>query len=273
MLLQSLDQLYDRLSGEPEYEIAPSGYSLQKITFCVVLKPDGTLHEFQDARQDLGGQPRPQQLLVPGSTKSSGSGVNPGFLWDNTGYMLGFKVDDEKPERTRQTFAAFRKRHLDVEDDIGAPPFSAVCRFLEAWDPASAEGANVLGEAGATGFGVFRIQGRERYVHDEATVRAWWEAQAAVADAPVEGECLVTGLSAPLARTHDKVRGVAGAQSAGGAIVGFNASAYESYGKSQSYNAPVAAAVAFRYVTALNVTSRQLSPAILTSFPHPPLTS
>jgi len=34
--------------------------------------------------------------------------------------------------------------------------------------------------------------------------------------------------------------------------VGFNAASYESHGKSQSYNAPVAEDVAFRYVTALN---------------------
>ncbi len=252
MLLQSLDQLYDRLAGEPEYEIAPYGYSLQKITFCVVLKADGTLHEFHDARQEVEGKPRPRQLLVPGATKSSGSGLNPGFLWDNTGYMLGFKVDDEKPHRTRRTFEAFRQRHLDVEGEIASPAFSAVCRFLESWDPASAEESTVLREAGATGFGVFRIQGEERYVHEDARVRAWWAAQTAGTQAPLEGECLVTGRRGPLAPTHDKVRGVAGAQSAGGAIVSFNAPAYESYGKIQSYNAPVAKDVTFRYVTALN---------------------
>lgn len=252
MLLQALDQLYDRLAHESEYEIAPPGYSLQKITFCVVLRADGSLHRIQDARQEEGGRMRPQQLLVPGSAKSSGSGLNPGFLWDNTGYMLGFKVDDDKPERTSRTFAAFRQRHVDAESAVGSPRLSAVCRFLRKWNPSDAEQSVVLREAGATGFGVFRILGEQRYVHEDPAIRAWWEAQLGSAEPPEKGDCLVTGRRAALARTHDKVKGVAGAQSAGGTIVGFNATAYESYGKSQSINAPVAESVAFRYVTALN---------------------
>lgn len=252
MLLQSLDRLYDRLVREPEYELPLPGYSLQKVTFCVVLKPDGSLHEIQDARQKVHGRLRPQQLVVPGATKSPGSGLNPGFLWDNTGYMLGVKVDDPKPERTAETFGAFRQRHLEIERQIGSLRFSAVARFLENWSPADGAGSAVLKEAGATGFGVFRILGQQDYVHEDRAVRDWWGSQVASAESAEQGECLVSGRLAPLARTHDKVRGVAGAQSAGGAIIGFNAPAYESYGKSQSYNAPVAEAVAFRYVAALN---------------------
>jgi len=252
MLLASLEQLYRRLATEPAYEIAPPGYSLQKITFCVVLKPDGTLHEVQDARQEVDGRLRPRQVLVPGSTKSSGSGLNPCFLWDNAGYMLGFKPDDENPERTRETFHSFRRRHDEVEAAVGSRPFSAVCRFLGQWDPDDAAEHAVLGEAGAKGFGVFRVLGDEGYVHEDARIRNWWESQSSGHEALDEGECLVTGRSAHLARTHDKIRGVAGAQSAGGAIVAFNEPAYESYGKEQSYNAPVAHDVAFRYVTALN---------------------
>lgn len=252
MLLQCLDQLYDRLAAEPEYELPHPGYSLQKITFCVVLNPDGSLHEIQDARQETDGRPRPQQLMVLGSTRPSGSGLNPRFLWEKPDYMLGMEPDEEDPKRTARRFDAFRQLHLDVEHKIGSPRFSAVARFLESWKPADAADSTVLREAGATGFGVFRITGEQGYVHEDATVRKWWESQAANSDVTDEGECLVTGTHASLARTHDKIRGVAGAQSAGGAIIGFNAPAYESYGKAQSYNAPVAEAVAFRYVAALN---------------------
>ena len=41
MILQSLYALYGRLKDDPTYEIAPPGYSLQKITFKIVLRPDG----------------------------------------------------------------------------------------------------------------------------------------------------------------------------------------------------------------------------------------
>jgi len=56
----------------------------------------------------------------------------------------------------------------------------------------------------------------------------------------------------PVARLHPKIKGVTGSQAAGASIVSFNASAYESYGKSQSFNAPVSEEAAFQYGAALN---------------------
>ncbi len=55
-----------------------------------------------------------------------------------------------------------------------------------------------------------------------------------------------------LARLQPQISGVAGANTTGAAIVSFNLAAFESYGKSQSYNAPVGVRDAFRYTTALN---------------------
>jgi len=252
MILHSLDALYERLTQDARYQVAPPGYSLQKVTFKLVLDPEGRLAGIEDARQSTEGRPRPRQVLVPGSTKPSGSGINPCFLWDNSGYMLGFKPDDPKPERTRESFEAFRARHLELEDPIDSAAYSVVCRFLEHWDPGSAREHPVLMDAAATGFGVFQIQGRTSFVHQDPEVRRWWQGQLGGATPGAEGQCLVTGDIAPLARIHDKIRGVKGAQGSGGAIVGFNEDAYESYGKGQSYNAPISEEAAFRYVTALN---------------------
>lgn len=77
MILQSLHALYGRLKDDPAYAIPPVGYSLQKITFVVVIKPDGTLFQIQDAR--IGENRFPRQVLVLGYTKSSGKGLNPRF--------------------------------------------------------------------------------------------------------------------------------------------------------------------------------------------------
>jgi CRISPR-associated protein Csd1 len=65
--------------------------------------------------------------------------------------------------------------------------------------------------------------------------------------------CLVSGAIDEIARLHEpKIKGVGGAQPGGALLVSFNASAYESYGKSQSYNAPVGAAITDKYTKALN---------------------
>lgn len=252
MILESLNALYDRLEGDEDYLIAPPGWSVQKVTFRVVLAPDGRLSGIEDVRREVSGRLRPRFLSVPGAAKSSGSGLNPCFLWDNSQYMLGFKVDDPKPDRTAEAHAAFRERHLATEAEIDATSYSAVCRFLEGWDPGEASKFPALEDATATGFGVFQILGEPHYVHSHPAVRAWWAMHMDEADDASVGQCLVTGTRGPLARLHPKIKGVAGAQSAGGTIVGFNEEAYESYGKSQSYNAPVSIDVATRYVKALN---------------------
>lgn len=251
MLLQSLYELYDRLKGDEDYRIAPLGYSLQKVAFRVVLSPDGRLHEIQDLRVVEGKRLRPRQMLVPGGAKPSGSGLNPCFLWDNSAYMLGFKPEDDDPDRTRRCCGAFREKHLQIERQIASPSFAAVCRFLEAWNPDSASHEPVLGEI-ASGFGVFQIQGEPRYVHQDPEVAAWWENSLGEEDPEDKAQCLITGRVAPIAKTHDKIKGVRGAQSAGAVIVSFNEPAYESYAKSQSLNAPVSEVAAFRYTTAIN---------------------
>lgn len=260
MILQSLHALYHRLKDDPTYRIAPPGFSPQKIAFKVVIKPDGELFEIQDNRVQVGKKLRPMQVLVPGGAKPSGSGINPCFLWDNTAYMLGFKQIDEKQSetekekqraRTESTFVAFRDKHLELESFIESSAFSAVCRFLENWDPAQAHAHSVLIGV-TTGFGVFQLQGMTAFVHDDPAIQSWWQRAKDDDGSKPHGQCLVTGVEASLAVTHPKIKGVRGAQSSGAAIVSFNEKAYLSYGKAQSLNAPISEETAFQYTTALN---------------------
>ena len=269
MILQALHDLYSRLEHEKSYTIAPPGRSSQKITFIVVIEPDGTLVDIQDARVDTGGTKVPRKVLVLGRTKPSGSGLNPCFLWDKPGYLLGFESEDDKKKKARalETFSAFRVRHLEVEQELDSPVFSGVCRFLESWNPERASEFPVLDEL-ATGFGVLAIRGMTRYVHEEPGIQEWWDRRTKAdpermktwwinfgdnsGDQSPQGQCLVDGQLGPIARLHAKVKGVAGAQSAGATIAGFNDPAYWSYGLEQSYNAPVSVEAARRYTTALN---------------------
>jgi CRISPR-associated protein Csd1 len=249
MIFEALHDLYGRLEEDPEYEVAPPGRSYQKVGFIVVIDRDGTLVDIQDARTPSGPRMVPRRVLVLGSTKPSGSGLNPCFLWDAPTYLLGWNPSD--PERGRRTFNAFRDRHLREEAGIGAADFSAVCRFLESWDPGRCRDFPVLEEAG-TGFGVFQIRGEPRFVHQLPEIEAWWVSRPPEEEPGPMGQCLVTGRTAPIARLHPKIKGVAGSQPSGATIAGFNDSAYWSYGNEQSFNAPVSGEAAHRYSTALN---------------------
>ncbi len=253
MILQKLVEYYDRLEADPEEGIAPYGFSRQKISFVVVLNVDGSLHEFYDERQEDGKRSVPRLLVVPGQAKPSGSGINPGFLWDNAQYMLGFKPDDPKPKRTLQAFEAFRDRHLALEDEIDDVDFSVVCKFLRTWTPDRSIDHDKLAEI-TVAFGVFQLAGKPEFIHERPKVRAYCLQELDPADDNVpQAPSLISGDLQPIARLHEpKIKGVRGAQTSGATLVSFNEKAYESYGKSQGNNAPVGVVDAFKYATALN---------------------
>lgn len=275
MIIPALVDLYDRILDAGDDTLAPKGYSRQQVSFKVVLNKNGSLHRFEavqisvprDTRRRVKGhtvtetriEHRPALLLLPGQSKPSGSGLNPCFLWDNSAYMLGFKADDPNPERTQAAFAAFRERHSGLAAELDDRGFGAVAKFLSSWRPSDARAHRVLAEITAH-FGVFQLRGESGYVHERPEVRAWWERAGVVSEpesanggSSMAAPSLATASTQPIARLHEpRIKGVAGAQSSGATIVSFNQDAFTSFGKDQSFNAPVGVGDAFKYCTALN---------------------
>ena len=255
MILQRLAEHYDRIaaSDDDECQLAPPGFSRQKISFRIVLEPDGRLNSIQSMLVPKGKALVATPMLLPGQGKPSGQGLNPCFLWDNAAYMLGWTADADKRDRTLRCFEAFRKRHLAAEMSITHPSFGAVCAFLCNWNPDRALEVEPELEKVATNFGVFLIAGSMQYVHELVALPETEVSDSVVEALNEERLCLVTGVRAQIARLHEpKIKPVAGAQSSGALLVSFNAPSYESYGKSQSFNAPVSEDVVFRYANALN---------------------
>ncbi len=254
MILQSLNELYSRLAADPSYEIAPPGFSPQKISFRIVIEPGGVLFDIEDARTPNDrGKLHSTAMLVPGGAKPSGSGINPCLLWDNQTYLLGRQPSDKEAGFGLKRFEAFRDRHLAIEKEINAPEFTAVCHFLGKWKPEQVAAFPILDAVGP-GFGIFQIRGQKKPVHELPSVQDWWIRSNSEAESGTAAQCLLTGEIAPIAVLHPKIKGVNGSQSSGASIVSFNATAYESYGKEgqQGMNAPVSETAAFRYGTALN---------------------
>ena len=257
MILQELDHYYERLAADPEQEIAAAGYSVQQIGFVVILERDGRLFDIRLADQDEKGKPRSKKLVVPGQSKPPGAGINPCLFWDNATYMLGLAPEGRDAAWVGKRFEAFRKRHLAIEKEVDDPFFAAACRFMEQWSPEAAAAREGLREA-SPNFGVFQLRGETGYLHEQPAVKAWWDAQLDKPadddqDAAIMGQCLVTGKQSRLARLHEPaIKPVMGAQSSGAKLVSFNDDAYESYGKSQCFNAAVSEEAAFKYATALN---------------------
>ncbi len=257
MILKALNYFYDRIPDLP-----PAGYSPQKVGFSLVITPEGKLLQIdaetweEEVVQKNGKVKtftRNKILQLPYEGDRT-SGIRANFLFDSGKYLLGYDGQPTPAPRIVECFEACRARHLAAEKEIDSPEFSAICRFLESWDPAQASSLPGIEHVG-TSFGVFKIALQKKFVHELPKVRTWWAKQVASKsdEKAIIGTCLITGEEGPLAELHaPKIKNVPGAQSAGALLVSFNASAYESYGKASSYNAPVSQDAAFRYCTALN---------------------
>ena len=182
------------------------------------------------------------------------SGVSANFLCDNSKYILG--IDAEGPnQRVIECFRAAKERHLSLLRETEGEMAQAVRSFFETWEPEKASECIEIKERWeevTDGGNLIFCMGMH-YAQDDPFIQSSWERARTVSSEDGQtGVCLVTGKEAEISRIHKTIKGVPGAQSSGAALVSFNAPAFESYGKEQSYNAPVGRYAEFAYTTALN---------------------
>jgi CRISPR-associated protein Csd1 len=234
------------------------------VSWIIILNQKGDFIGLSPYRQKAakGNKLVPTPLSAPTVGKRT-SGDKPGFLVDKSDYIFGCEPgneDETKKTKLLHRFELFRDAHLAARTEIQEEDFDSVCAFLQNWDPtderrflnlietAKAESADVIGTNLA-----FQISGKKTFVHQLPDTIKYWSKKATDSEGSISGFCLVTGKNAPLARLHDPaIKSVAGAQSSGASIVSFNLSAFLSYGKEQSLNAPVSEEAAFAYCTTLN---------------------
>ncbi len=253
MILQSLCRYYDILAADANSEIPRAGWSSAKISFGLVLAPNGELKQIIDLRENAtkGKKLVPRSMLVPEQQVRT-SGIKPFFLSDKSDYILGVK--NEKIMAAQ--FAAFKDYNLKLLEPLQNEAANAVKTFLSAWQPKKAHDflAQVSGfseDILASPNFVFMLGGN--YVHEDQEIIALWHKTqtAASADAAI-AYCLVSGQKSGIAVLHPQIKGVRGAQSTGASLVSFNATAFKSYGKESGYNSPVSESRAFGYTTMLN---------------------
>ena len=250
MILQALNGYYDRLKSNTNVDIPLLGFSSQKIHFALLLNREGNLLQVLDTRETRGKKLAPKQMIVPEAVIKSVN-IASNFMWDNTGYVLG--ADNKgKPERSMETFDAFKKLHHDIGEGLDDEGVVAVLRFLDSWDPENASGLEYWDDMMAGANLVFQLDGELCYIHDRPKVKDAWLKHYTENSSRVVATCLVCGEEKPIARLHPKIKGVRGAQTSGASIVSFTPDAFKSYGKEQSFNAPVSEEITFNYTTALN---------------------
>ena len=258
MILQALTRYYEVLAREEK--VSRKGWCTAKVSYAVNLSKEGKIKNiFCLKEEDIRGKKKiivPKAMQVPEMVPRS-SDVSANFLCDNAKYFLGIdrEMDDNNKKcRALECFHAAREKHLLLLDGVKGEMAQAIRLYFENWKPEKAaeneEIKEIWDDLTDGGNLVFCME--MKWAQEDDDIRNMWEESQKQSGEETEGICLVTGEKAPIARIHKTIKGVPGAQSSGAALVSFNAQAFESYGKEQSYNAPVGKYAEFAYTTALN---------------------
>ena len=246
-------------------------YSSVKISYLICLTPEGTLADILCHKKtvELGnGKTKdistaeifPRRIEIPA--------IRANVIEHRPAYIFGLYYDpkekvlvtDGDKDKAKKSHEAFIEKQQEFLGDLDTPLARAVLRFTETWNPArECENPHLLGiakELGTSGFAFCLAGAPSTLLNAEEAVRQKWEtayhAEDPGADENVLAQCAVSGKPAPIARLHNNLKGIRGGQTSGVNLVCFKESAYESYGKTQSYNSNISETVMEQYTAAFN---------------------
>lgn len=265
MILHALADYYQRKpkAGEgyaPDGDaVAPVGMEENAISFVIVIDRQGRFINLGDVRIE-GSRNRPgSPTIVPMSADRTGtdSWRTAFLLWDHPRYVLGLPKAGESKYKGLKRLAVFiraiRRAFPDPGVDAGvAAVLSFYARRGENFPRLRAHGrfADLEGGNGNITFQLADEPGD--YVCQSAVVRERTKSLFENDPAAPKGQCLISGEMTSIQVLHPATS-IAGSK-ATAKLIGFNARAFESYGKRErrGENAPVGKRAAFAYTTALN---------------------
>ena len=266
-MLKELCEYYDLLRSRGESGLVEEGYSSVPITFDLVLNEDGTICEILSYRQQqLVGK---KIKLVPTEERfpfrNSISGIAAETIDHREKYLFGLDWDKAAQSLcvTKNSTLAFEKCkevNLAFLEPIHTPLAEAYKAFLHLWRPQEQTQHPALVQMGKEYAGakfVITLRGEiDKPLNRQPEVTERWEQVFARTSAPKEddnvGQCAISGNRLPLARTHDSISGIRGGLATGVNLVCFNNTAFESYGRKQSYNSSISVESMKKYTGAVN---------------------
>jgi len=251
MIVQRLYELYQRMAEDDEHSkgVPQPGWGTEKVSWALSLTKEG---ELVSAVPLISGEGKAANkyltMMVPAHSGRSGIAPKPYFLCDTAPYFLG--EGGEKGDGKRVAAKNLHETILYDCDDDGA---RAILRWLASDSPCEGIAEDVISEiAEAKGNLTFYLSGDGFPIFQRPLVRKAWESYLAEpGHGEVTGQCSVTGEVGPLARLFPQISGLPGAQPSGASLISFNLESFNSYGKTQAYNASIAEDVAFGAGTAL----------------------
>lgn len=273
MLINALCDYADkREKGRKEKEI-PEGWCEQAVHFKINLSPEGKIVSIDDVREKQtvktkGGKEStklvPKKIILPERTQKTCIDAN--LIEHRPMYIFGLDFDngiftpEVKADKARKSHKAFIEHELAFFENIDSEACRAYRKFVETWSPDSETENSELLKLGKDYKGAyfrFALTGGRGFLEkDEQFIEKYNQfikekESRSVSDDEVLPVCGILGEKNPTARIHDKIK-FPGGNATGCVLVGMNESAFESYGKAQSYNSNISELAMKKYTSTLN---------------------
>ena len=258
MIISSLCE-YHRLMEERGEALSPA-YSRVDITHALALSIEGRPVALLSKVRMEGKQKIFESVIMPRRSEKSGTEAN--IAEHRAKYLFGFDVVGDRYEVTanaKKSHDAFVEATIGFFRGIDDPLCQAFVKFAETWDPETECENELLAdrvkEISTARIAVFLDGHPNVYLHDIPAVKDKWEKRYASrgdGGKQVLSQCPIYGEELPVARLHNKIKGVHDGQSSGCSLVSFNNDAENSYCKEQSYNSAISERAMEEYTSALN---------------------
>ncbi len=269
MILQALYE-YAQRKGD---ELPEDGFELKEFKYLIKIKPDGTFVDLLDMQERINKKPVGKTYKVPAHIARSGSKSfeTTFLLWDHYGYILSEpkkEKDAAKQEKAQIDASKQNETFISMVENLpqslkSVQSVAAVSHFYkkykaenyasirqhELWQEiAKIPGCNLT----------FIVEGDDEPVPCLEEVAEYQRSltdnssmdKESGSEEIRQGVCLITGEVGVIARLHAEIPNVSDKSNA--KLVGFQKnSGYDSYGKEQSYNAPVSKKAEATYSKAL----------------------
>lgn len=272
MLIRALCDYYDFSSQNEGYD--PDLFSEQDVSFLIALKPNGEVSDIIDIRQERqvpsGKKTKTvlEKVKIVLPKRSQKSGIDLNIIEHRPLYIFGLNYDNksgtftpyDRTSKAEKSHKLFVEGNLKFCEGLDSDIVNAYRSFLEKWIPENeTENPELLKIAKlySNSYFCFALDGKlSTVLHEDKALIDKYIAQKkreldenkgeVISICPIEGEML------PVSRIHDKIKGVRGGNSVGSVLVGVKNSAFESYGKTQSYNSSISEKAMKKYTLSLN---------------------
>ncbi len=269
MLIHALNDYYDEL--ERAGKVNQAGYSVQGVHYLICLNPDGSIESLSDCRLEntvtmKNGKVRtefvPKEMTFPQRTEKPG--IESNIIEHRPLYIFGLNYEkdrftaEDKTRKAKKSNEAFKEANLEFIEGLDSPVINAYRNFLMTWIPENETDnpcLTAMGKAYKSAYFAFCLSGRpDILLHEDKLIKQKWEERLSenVPRDAVVSQCAVTGRQMPIARIHNKIKGIKDGQPSGTVLVGYKNTAGCSYGNEQSYNSNISETAMNKYTYALN---------------------